>query len=766
MKIFIAPRYTHKSILSYYRNEDPFAEIKFFTKKDLEKMVFPQVGDVAVIYLMNSKNYTFEFARTILSFIPYCKTACGTEKLDLVASIYKDLEQHGLISNEYTGSFLENNDVHIFGYSDNDNELKFLIKKLSLKPTFVKLNNQEIKCSINTYNNLEQEVFAVLNKIASLIDKGISTKDIFILNRNSEYEYYLKKYCSTYGFQLNIKTSESWFSTGAYAHFIKIYKENKDIELSLSLLKEMMKEDDLFSDFEQLVKQCIHTEFDYYKQLDYLEGVLKNTSLKQPIYTNSIEVISNPIMCENKHIFVLGFTQGQYPKVSKDNGYLNDNELLSINRLTSLDKINNDLELLKQLFTSNNNLYFSYSKHSSSSQYYPSPFKNIFDMQEIQNNLDDEYYSKTALSHIFASLKDLEYFYHEKGKDFYKVKGTIDIPYNTYDNSVKETIPCYDYNSVLKLSTTGLDKYSNCPYSYYLNRILKLDDETAFNADLGTIAHAIMESINSKNFDFDVKFDEEINKKQFKNSELFVLKNFAYDQLKEAVDSVILRNLHTLNPTFVTERNFSYQIDPKTYVVGRVDLTEVIDNDIVICIDYKTSYKQFDETKLQYGLSTQLPTYMLLYMNDEIYKNYRLGGIYINQIMSSKYKETIQDGNLIKDYLKLNGKTLNDFGTVFKIDMTIIDGKCMFISSIKTKDKCSLSESKSLISQNEFAQYRDIALHLYRKMSVNLRNNSFTISPLFFNKDDNACKWCSYRDICYLREKQIRKIVKEEKDDE
>lgn len=768
MKFIVAPRNYHKTLLSRFRLNDSFFEVKFFTKHDLEHLVFPQFDDSALIYLITQKHYSYELSRKMLMYLPFCKGAKGTYKLNQLSNLYNELESAGFVIKEMKNAQIIGKNVEIYGYSEQDIELISLLKLLKLEYSFIKNSSFENRFNVEKYGRVEEETIIILNKIASLIDKGVSPSDIYIFNRNEEYDYYLSKFSPMFGFHINGIKKDKWSTTGVYANFIKIYRENKNIEQSLILLKEIMKEDDLYSPFDELIRNCVHNELNFEQQLEFISAIAKRTSMTKTIYSNSIELITEPTFLINKYVFIIGFAQSFFPRASKDNNYLNDDELTSINRLNSIQQTNIDFDVLTDFLKSQNNVNVSYSATSLSTEYYPSPLVNTLDLDVVMSKFPNTFYSKSALSYIYASMCDLAYIYKEESNTYLKIKKSINIPYNNYDNSVKDKIDVYKNTDKLYLSTTALDKYSKCPYSYYLAKILKLDDDTNFNTAVGTICHSIMESFYDENFDFDTKFDKEISNFEFNYAELFALKDVIKEQLIEALETIKQRNSHTLNPKFFTEKELKYEIGKNTYVIGRVDLTEIINDELVVCIDYKTGSYKFDEKKLQYGLYSQLPTYMLLYLSDPSYSKYKLSGIYINQIISNKYKDEIEEGELIKDYLKLNGKTLSDYDSIAKMDDTISSGKSKFYSTISLKDENRLKDTKNLISQEEFIKYKDDVKELYINMAANLYKNNFDISPIFFKKDDsnNGCTYCRFKDICYIRKNQMRQIVDEEQNDE
>ena len=56
----------------------------------------------------------------------------------------------------------------------------------------------------------------------------------------------------------------------------------------------------------------------------------------------------------------------------------------------------------------------------------------------------------------------------------------------------------------------------------------------------------------------------------------------------------------------------------------------------------------------------------------------------------------------------------------------------------------------------------DLVLTKYKEAAQKIRNNEFEISPLFLD-NGGACKYCEYRDICFVKANQRR--GKNEEDD-
>ena len=765
-KIVVAPKNMHLSLLNLLRKDDPFLDLKVVSKEELRRSVFPSVKEDAIIYLMKKHHYSYEVSKMYLSDISYVNEDSSNSKIRYLFELRKELLEQDLFY-EPVESTYRNQEVEVVGYSENDFELVNILKALNI--TYEFKNNKDLARENRLYKfeKIEDEVYFVLNEIASLIDSGVSIKDIYILRRNNEYDYYFKKFSKEFGYEINLKNKNNYYSTGGVKEFLRLYETNHDLEESLTSLKELMKDDPLFLEIEDIVRNNTLDDVEFDIQKDYLVNKFKEKSVASIRFDNAVNVIDTPNYTENKHVFVVGFAQGEFPRSFKDDSYLNNNELNQINRLNSKDKTKLDNSSLVNYFNSPNHFLFTFSKRSKEGEKYLSPIEKQLEFKDEKPLLRDVYYSSNVLKLIYANLKDLDYFYKEKGDNFFKVRDVIDIDYNSYSNEYTYKVNAYDDKSFISLSTTSLDLFSNCPFHYYLEKVLCLnEDEESYNLIVGKVSHSIFEHQRECNFDFDRFFDGLIEEYTLKASEKYVLTHNVKEQLKAASKAIKEREKRYKNPCIFNEISLKHNINENTVIKGKIDNLVTFDSQFFACIDYKTGQSKFDDSKLEYGLSTQLPTYALLTLSDKRFSNLTLLGLYINNVLTSSLYVEQKDDELIPSYLKLNGKTLGILDYIPYIDPTIADGKSSFINGLSMKKDGSLKESSSTVEVNTFEEYKKLVNELYINMDRKLRSNSFEIYPLFISDRDNACQYCEYKDICYVRGYQHNEPKREESSDE
>ncbi|MCR4912072.1 MAG: PD-(D/E)XK nuclease family protein [Bacilli bacterium] len=771
MKVVIAPKKMHKSILRAMREGDPFFDVKLISKNELEKYYYSSVKKEAIAYLMKNYGLSYEASKMFISYLPYVQKGSNSKLLYLF-SLKEDLEKHDFFEKySFPINPYINIEADVIGYNEHDRELTDLLTKLNCKPNYIYNISKDIKRSFLYFEKVEEEAYFVLNSIANLLNNGVDISKIYIFSRDHIYDYYLKKYAPTFGYQLNIGSDDNYAYTGAFKEFSGLYSECRDVKIALEELKTLMGEDEIYQDLASLLEENIIEGFDYDEQYDYFFNVAKEKKLKDDRYDKAVEIISSPLYIKDSYIFVMGFTQGKYPRSGKDSEYLNYEEVHLLGRNNAKDETKIDEQELMNFFYSENEFYFSYSKKSVKGNYFSSPLVRKLNMKEKKGEVDQNYYSKEVLSYIYAGLKDLENFYKERKDDFYRIRDVISIDYNNYDNAYKPRANVYNKNSKLVLSTSQIDLYYKCPFHYYLSKIIKLDefDETRATR-LGNVAHHMFEHQRDEDFNFDREFEQEISQYQFENVEKLLLTTKLKEQIKTAVESNRLREKYYKNPEIYNELELTYNLDDKTKIIGKIDNLVTLDNKYFICIDYKTgsaSSTKFSDDKLKYGVSTQLPTYTLLTSEDERFEGLEIIGIYLNHVISNELSIQKDEDSLIYDYLKLHGKSINDLDMFVYIDSTIADGKSSFVASININKSGALSSrGGGLVSSEQFEEYKTITEQLFKDAATSIRENDFEIRPIYFNDNDEACMYCPFKDICFRKVEQYKVIVKEEESGE
>ena len=639
----------HADLLVKYREKDPFADVKVMSKETLIGEWLGRCESNALNHLMKKYGYSYENARSLMPFLPFVN-----ELIPDLFKIKEDLIDSGLfIKNEYLKQLFLNKEILIYGDSSKDKELNNLLSHFSLKYTFVKNDFKEDKHHfISHYETAIDEVFYSLNKIAALLDSGVSIDDIYIYATNESYIYYLEKFSKDFGFDVAIDKSFPLYTSSLTNLFIKEYISSKDINSALEKLNEC-KEEELLNAFKETIINSIDDEFSFEQQLDFSIGELKRTRFKNKKYKNVVRLIDSPVYKSSAHIFVLGFVQGSFPKIAKDNSFLGDDKKELIGMNTSKEQTLCNEETMLDFLYSDNNFHLSYSSRSTSEKYFPSPLIDKMKLNKVEEKFPDIIYSMDMRDFYYTKSLDLKRYYSETTPEFYPLSKICDIPYGQYDNQFNG-VNIYNEDSKLRYSYSSLKQFFQCPFAYYLSRLCEIDP---FDGNIGTriglVAHKIFQHLYDEDFDFDKYFEKYVLEENFLLEELPFVNNLK-EQIKQACSAIVLHKSHMKNPTELYEEPLALEINDKLKLVGTIDKIIIQDDTYVSVVDYKTNDESFNPKYIQEGLSLQLPVYCLLLSESKKFKNYEINGVFINNVIDTSISHNEKDFDQINTSLRLN----------------------------------------------------------------------------------------------------------------
>ena len=755
-KLIIAPTNLHQDILKKYRQDNPFNDVKIISKESLIGEWLGRAEKGAINYLMKKHDYSYDNAKVILPYLPYLN-----EKSNLYEIKKELIDNHLFIDNSYLKTFFERKETLVIGYSSLDKELISLFNYFHLDYQFEKKNVLLNKGIIKEYETVIDEVFYTLNEIAHLIDQGIDINNIYIIDKNNEYNYYLEKFSNNFGFSIDLDLSYPLFNTSLAASFLKEYISSKNVSTALFEIEDT-KDKELLEAFKEVINNSIDEELSFEQQLSYFLGELKTVRYGKRHLNNVVRVIDKPIYKENAEIFVLGFAQGIYPESNKDNSFLSDKEKELFGMNTSLDKTLMSEDIMQNFFSSNNHFHFSFSHRSLAQKYFISPWKVTFNLDLKKDELPETIYSKDMADFYFAKALDLKKYYSEYTPDYYALKEISDIPYGIYDNSYTG-VNVFNEEQFIPYSYSQINTFYQCPFEYYLSRVLNIDPfEGNFSTKFGSLAHEIFEHQYDKGFDFNVAFEKYVKEYEFTPEEYPILENLR-KQIKEASDACRLHMHYMNNPRQLFEKDISVKIGPNSMLRGKIDKSIILNEKYLAIVDYKTGSDSFNASKINEGLSLQLPTYCLLAESDNDLKQYPVMGVFINNVIDTSLSHEVKEGALINPYYRLNGKVVAEENAILDLDNTFSGGKPEFIKGVnKTKDGQFSKNSNALSSFEEIKEYARVALDKYKEADARIRHNDFPINPQYQGKSDNACTYCTYRDICYVRADQRRYLLDKE----
>ncbi len=315
----------------------------------------------------------------------------------------------------------------------------------------------------------------------------------------------------------------------------------EEYQTSLKILMNILDEMVLIFDGENI-------SFEKFKEM--LQIGVDNSELGKIPMSQDMVILGDTERSRNHQIrilFVVGMNDGAFPKHSREEGFLNDEDR-SFFRENGLSVAKDSMELLydeqfniyRTLTMPSEKLYISYcSTDSDGKSIRPSitikKIKRLFPnlkekSQIIQNNflLANE---KVAFEEALSKYKDfLEgkeisedwiklicYFYQKDSYQFEKM--TAGFYYTNKAEEIKEENIKRLYGNTLKTSVSRLENYRKCPFSFHLTYGLKLkerDDLKIEAVDTGSFMHEVIDKFfvytSENNIDLKTIEEAEIQK--------------------------------------------------------------------------------------------------------------------------------------------------------------------------------------------------------------------------------------------------------------
>lgn len=378
--------------------------------------------------------------------------------------------------------------------------------------------------------------------------------------------------------------------------------------------------------------------------------------------------------------------------------------------------------------------------------------------------------------------------YENKVKNIFKGLDYSNLKNHVNKNNLRELYANED--GKLMFSVSRLEKYAECPFSYFVQYGLKAKNRKIYEftpPDLGSFVHDILDLFTNRVKKEGILWSElnnerckeivsnliDIRLSEQTNSILNSSKRFKY--LSQRFKRVISKSVTVMAEqigkgefeVFKTEFDFgnyktgeavmlNLQDDEKVYLQGRIDRIDTLDLDgqtYIRIIDYKTGAKKFDLNELYYGLQMQLLVYL-----DAIIKNSKYilekqvvpGAVLYfkvdDPIIKSKKEMTTEEVETeVLEELKLKGLVLKDAKVVKAMDRDI-EGYSLVIPAAFKKDG-DFKFTSDVVTEEEFTLLREYVNRKMISLCEDMLCGDIKIEP---TKQANRsyCEYCDFSSIC------------------
>ena len=761
-KILIINDYAKNTLL---KKINKLLNIKIITLSELKKNYIYDYDYKSVLYVSNKYNYIPSIARKYIENTYYINNEYKNRKIELLTKIKNDLEENNLlIKNNLYRKFLNNKDIVLYNLKYVDKYYLNIIEELSSTNNIITYNEEKETSVKKIYrcNNSEEEISFVCSKICELIKSGIDINNIKLTNVKSDYTYIIRKIFKLFNIPINIKSDESIKSTMIVKKFKELYNENiSEVMDKISELITNNYEKDIYKSILNVVNK--YSDSNYMDVKEILFDDIDNIKIKRDELKNAVNIIDfkSDLISDNDYVFLINFNEGIIPINHKDEDYLNDIEKNNLGIDTSFTLNEKETNEVIETIKTTNNLILTYSEYNQNNKIYVSSAYSSDILEEEKVNLNfnnSNNYNKLRL----LSEKDDNNKYGTLSSDLLTLSTHYkDEPYLTYNNKYKKISnnKLKNYlNKGLTLSYSSMNTFYQCSFRYYLDNILRVNKyEERFDAVLGSIFHEILsECFINDDYDVILNYEKLISESTypFNKSEKFFLENLK-NELLLIIDTIKEQLKYTSLKQSMYEKEIKIDIssDVKVTFKGFVDkilYDEFNGEKIVVIIDYKTGNPLLNINNSIYGLDMQLPVYIYLIKNE--IKNVRIGGFYLQKILSN-----VSNIQKRKESLKLQGYSNEDIDILVKVDSSY-ENSCV-IKSLRTTQNGFYSYSK-IINDEQIDTLYNIVESKVKEARDKILNTEFDINPKEMDDKNIGCKFCKYKDICYMTSSDIVKLKK------
>lgn len=757
--LIVCPNEEKLKILDRIKDESKLHNIKFMTKEEFKRNYYYSYDEKALFYLLNKYNYNLSVSKIYLEnlYVIDINKDYKSSKLKFLKELKKELlDQNLLDQNPNFKNYLSTKKIVVKNYYDLD---KYEEEMLNTKilPETKTINTKVVEC-----NTLEEEVNHVCLSIIDLLNRGVDINKIYLTNISNDYYYTIKKLFSYYKIPINLDMKYSIYGTKVVNDYLKTKEiDLKDISKNqinrkiITILSKLSPLDENTKEYQKI-----------------LIDKLKNTFITDKKKENAVNVrnLYNETFNDDEYVFVLGFNQDILPKLKKDIDYINDSikeevPLYKTNYLNDRSKL-----VLVNILSSIKNLFLSYKLTSPFSSFYKSSLINDLNLEVIKPNIDN--YNTSNIYNKIRLAEKLDSFnlYGEKKDSLEELYTHYHIPYKTYSNDFSGINKDSYLKSLpypLKLSYTSLNSYNECKFKYYIKNVLKLDPyQSTFPTFIGNMYHNILSLYQETSFDFEKEYQKYVDKHELTLKEKLLLVRIK-KELIELIYSLKKQNLITGYNNYYNEKRIEIPIrqDIEVIFTGYIDKImyyQKIEDTYFSIIDYKTGFIDTNIEPMKYGLHMQLPVYLYLIHYSKVFKSPIFTGIYYQNILFNypTINNTLDLEKEKKNRLLLQGYSTDDISILERFDPTYENSE--YIKSMSYKEDKGFGHYTKIIDNDTLYN-----LIKYTKNHIDQKTNEileadFEINPKVYAGKNISCEFCPYKDLCYMKESNLKYLDKVE----
>ena len=327
--LILTPSTNKKKLLQEISQSTNLFRVKIMTLEECKKKIYFDYDEDAVIELMRMDHIKSDIAKIYLKNMMVVKENTSSKKLKALYEKRKSLEEKGIVKkNDLFLSSLKEKSILITGYDFYKKEdIAFIdeLKQITKVEVISKEETEEKVLTVYEFPTLEEEVEFILEKMISLFTKGIPWYKIKLAGLDDTYKKTFQELLAFFPLPIEVEDKVSLFETQIGKQILKRKQEQKTFFAILNEFQEQQIKEDIY---EQILDIFNHLDEKIEPEilLALLEDKLKETKIKGVNLSESIEIISleNLTLENDDHVFVIGFTNGRFPIIKKDEDFLSN----------------------------------------------------------------------------------------------------------------------------------------------------------------------------------------------------------------------------------------------------------------------------------------------------------------------------------------------------------------------------------------------------------------------------------------------------------
>jgi CRISPR/Cas system-associated exonuclease Cas4 (RecB family) len=762
--VIIAPRELFDDYLALKKRE-PSLNLHLYTLEEVEAAFTYQSDERALIYLLK-QGYPYSEAKDILREIAFVENKpYQNPKLQKLLALQKELLAEGLLYKLPNPERLfEKKNILVAGYHCGRRISNYLGELHNMAMGFDVGEEAAAIPPLSSFKNVYEELAYLYNRIAEDLHNGVSIDSIYVYGLDPLYEDLIHEYNRHYGFQIEEVNDSRLFDSVLYHDFALSFLE-KGLDASLAELEKGNAENPDYATLYRFSKRFAGIFTDPKQQLALYDEIAKATPASPRHYQQVVRRLTEPFAPRGSHIYLVNFTMGVFPSSAAEDPYLFDEGVAELGRATSQEiSLERALEL-NRLLTSGHLSAITFKEKGFGSVYFPSGIVKEKGMSVLVSPRLPYDYSTEKQRYLTLSLLDQKTNFLYRDPRLEALLSQTDVKaYRSYDFAYTPFKP-FKEEKERSYSPTALHKFFGCPYSYYLERVLGLKDTAlSFPMRLGYLFHALLSDYYKKpSFDFASEWKSLLAEEASKNGAWTPKEEALFIRLKDEAEEMIAFYQHhdsfLKNLSVTSEEHFQLPLAerPLVSLEGQYDKI-VCFGDLApafVVVDYKTGGERFNKNLVPYKLSLQLPFYAYYALQVEPYKTRSLVGLFIGPLLSSglyRKKEDESNEKFNNDKFKLEGLFTSDADLLSSFDPS-------FRSSRESDliRACHYSEKSGFYtyaadrakSAEDFASLALAAKNAVLEADSRIFAGDFSIQPLVYKSEFDACAYCPYRDVCY-----------------